>query len=438
MDYAVGLEAFIWGIGSAISLPLGAMLGLWWRPGLKINSSFMAFGAGALLFALTIELFGHVPLHVREHGRAALLVAVVCALLGGLLFNTMNNLLNNYGAFLRHWSNARKYVARLKVRRAKKLFEELRRIHVLRNMSAADLTQLIGCVQAKAFTPGQSIFRQGDEAKGMYFIVSGRVEILLHDKEARTLAILQDHDTFGELGVLTGAARTAEARAQTNVRVYKILKQDFDKMLVNSPELRSDIQQLADSHISEHLIKSRDPGDEVREIQTVLGDMPVLVSDKEIRDESVALHAGNAALAIWLGILIDGVPESLVIGKLSLDPAGMSLSFLAGVFLANMPEAMSSASSMRANGMSFWKVMWMWSSICLLTGIGAFVGAVFFPVQPTGAMFYLAIGLEGLAAGAMLTMIAETMLPEAFHQGGSIVGIATLAGFLVALTIKVL
>ncbi len=79
-----------------------------------------------------------------------------------------------------------------------------------------------------------------------------------------------------------------------------------------------------------------------------------------------------------------------------------------------------------------------WGSVCVMTGIGAYLGATLFPANPTGSLYYFVIGIEGLAAGAMLTMIAETMMPEAFEQGGSVVGMSTLCGFLAALCVKVL
>jgi len=107
------------------------------------------------------------------------------------------------------------------------------------------------------------------------------------------------------------------------------------------------------------------------------------------------------------------------------------------VFLANFPEAMSSALSMKAQGMKTSKIYIMWGSITLITGIGAFLGAVIFPPEPTGNFLYFIVGIESLAAGAMLTMIAETMLPEAFEQGGSIIGLSTLGGFLAALVVKI-
>ena len=166
-------------------------------------------------------------------------------------------------------------------------------------------------------------------------------------------------------------------------------------------------------------------------------DAPASVSLDEIKEETQKTH-GGAATAIWMGILLDGIPESLVIGMLSVGPQGMSLALIAGVFIANFPEAMSSAVSMKAQGMKLLKIYIMWGSIVLVTGCGAFIGAAMFPAEPTGSFLFFVIGIEALAAGAMLTMIAETMLPEAFEQGGSVIGLSTLAGFLSALTVKII
>ena len=92
-------------------------------------------------------------------------------------------------------------------------------------------------------------------------------------------------------------------------------------------------------------------------------------------------------------------------------------------FIANLPEAMSSAVSMQKGGMKYKKILLMWGAVCIMTGIGAGPGAMIFPAHPIGPPVYFVPGIEGVAAGAMLTMIAETMLSEAFEQGGSIVGI---------------
>ena len=76
----------------------------------------------------------------------------------------------------------------------------------------------------------------------------------------------------------------------------------------------------------------------------------------------------------------------------------------------------------------------MWASLMIITGAGAFLGNLVFAGAPA-FLFHL---VEGMAAGAMLTMVAETMLPEAFHKGGSITGLSTLMGFLTAISFKVL
>lgn len=158
---------------------------------------------------------------------------------------------------------------------------------------------------------------------------------------------------------------------------------------------------------------------------------------------------GNAAVAIWLGNLLDGLPESFVVGTVLMTTvtttlnAGTPLVFwdvlpytlLAGLFLSNLPEALSSSAQMRMQGMSVQRIVWMWSSLVLMTGLSAALGAVMGEWVPHNAMIFI----EGLAAGAMLTMICAAMLPEATHLANpNWVGLATLSGFFAALLFKVL
>jgi zinc transporter ZupT len=158
---------------------------------------------------------------------------------------------------------------------------------------------------------------------------------------------------------------------------------------------------------------------------------------------------GNAAVAIWLGNLLDGLPESFVVGTVLMSTvattlnAGTPLVFwhvlpytlLAGLFLSNLPEALSSSAQMRMQGMSVQRIVWMWTSLVVLTGFSAALGAVMGEWVPHNAMVFI----EGLAAGAMLTMICAAMLPEATHLANpNWVGLATLSGFFSALLFKVL
>jgi zinc transporter ZupT len=112
--------------------------------------------------------------------------------------------------------------------------------------------------------------------------------------------------------------------------------------------------------------------------------------------------------------------------------AQVSVSLIVGLFVSNFPEALSSSIGMRQQGFSAARILLMWTSLVLITGMGAAIGNVFF-VEAQPSIFAL---IEGIAAGAMLTMIAQTMLPEAYFKGGGIVGFATLLGFLAAIISK--
>ncbi|KAF4677618.1 hypothetical protein FOL47_000573 [Perkinsus chesapeaki] len=151
----------------------------------------------------------------------------------------------------------------------------------------------------------------------------------------------------------------------------------------------------------------------------------------------------HAATVVWLGILIDGIPESLVIGILvSTSPLSSVITFVFGVFMANLPEAMSSSATMLQYGVSRTRVLVMWSSIVVLTAIGAAIGSIIFPPvseeETTLAREIMIAMIEGCGGGAMLAMIAETALPEASHGSSvtGLVGTSAVAGFLSTLLVK--
>lgn len=159
-------------------------------------------------------------------------------------------------------------------------------------------------------------------------------------------------------------------------------------------------------------------------------------------------HAqGGAPMAIWLGLLIDGIPESFVIGagfltllsvKLgaAVEPAFTEVlpyTLIAGLFLSNFPEALSASLGMKKSGMGTGKIMMMWMSLVLIIALGSLGGYYVGSSIP----HEIEIAVEGLAAGAMLTMIAQTMIPEAVHLGGvKVVGLSTLIGYLSAVAFK--
>lgn len=134
------------------------------------------------------------------------------------------------------------------------------------------------------------------------------------------------------------------------------------------------------------------------------------------------------ALAIWLGIALDGIPESLIIGS-TMEGSAVSLALIGGLFLANVPESMSSAVVMKGQGGKTWSIMLMWTVLMVMTAVGAALGHMFITEAPRE----LQALLEGMAAGAMLAMVAQTMLPEAYEHGGWLTGLMTVCGFLAAI-----
>lgn len=447
-EMTIAWIALIWGCVSAVSLPVGAFLGIWLKPPQKITSMLMAFGGGALLFALTIELFAH-SLHQSHEGHDIwiVLATVIGALTGGLVFETFNQALSNKGAFLRKASLFKKYVHRKKELKAQMMIQGLSKVRFLQLLPAESVAQLIPHVNIRHYAAGTTIFEQGESGQELFFIVRGNVHVIRGaDNKTKVIDELGTGDTFGEMALISDQPRSATIRTIDEVEVYTLQKADFEYLLKLSPAMQEASRKLMAERL--HSITARD--DSFKKEAGLWEEkalknfnrlsLPVTSHDLEAE---MRKQKGGSATAIWLGIALDGIPESLIIGMLVISAAAhdqtMSIAFIAGVFLANLPEAMSSAVTMRRQGINLRKIFSMWTSLCIMTGIGAMIGALIFPVEPEGAMRYFISGIEGVAAGAMLTMIANTMLPEAFEQGGSTIsGISTLVGFITALCIKLI
>jgi zinc transporter, ZIP family len=138
-------------------------------------------------------------------------------------------------------------------------------------------------------------------------------------------------------------------------------------------------------------------------------------------------QAGSGA-AIAVGALLDGVPESVVLGLSLLGGGAVSTSVLAAVFISNVPEGLSSAAGMKRSGRSARYVFGVWGGIAVISGMSALLGNLLLDgVSPQTEAVITAV-----AAGAILTMIADTMIPEAFERTHAWTGLITTLGFLVA------
>lgn len=140
----------------------------------------------------------------------------------------------------------------------------------------------------------------------------------------------------------------------------------------------------------------------------------------------------GSGLAIAVGALLDGIPESVVIG-LSLLAGGV-VSFVAviAIFLSNIPEGLSSAAGMKKAGRSATYVFGVWIVIAVLSGIAAWAGCAIFRNFPPGVV----AGTTAVAAGAILAMLADTMIPEAFDVAHNAAGLITVAGFLASFALS--
>ncbi|MEJ2853945.1 MULTISPECIES: ZIP family metal transporter [unclassified Saccharothrix] len=142
-------------------------------------------------------------------------------------------------------------------------------------------------------------------------------------------------------------------------------------------------------------------------------------------------QAGSGT-AIAVGALLDGIPESVVIGASLIGGGGVSAVTVVAVFISNVPEGLSSAAGMRRAGRSRVYVFGLWTGIALVSGLAALVGNALL----AGADPVWLAGITAFAGGAILAMIADTMIPEAFENAHLLVGIVTVAGFLTAFTLS--
>jgi len=431
------LESLIWGLISALSLNIGSAIGITCLPRARVRAALMSFGGGSLIFALTIELFGH-ALHLNETGECenCIYVMEVFAVLGGSLFMGINWILArglcskvSCGSLLPccrrklisaddssvtcvvPFSPSQSSIPAIAVIKASSPITESTATNsaedILSNDSADDVSD-IGIIE-EGRAPGMrrdiaviaiNVDDEPHEAK----VTSHYGPNLVSPK---SLQPVTSHESRGgsKFGLFSPSAAAAWSRAISGSSVH------------SGPDGRAPSKMSSPGRLSQmHTISMHDACDHDH------------------------LHQ---ATMVWLGILLDAIPESVVIGILvnaSDGDVGKVLPLVIGVFLSNLPESMSASGTMDLCGMPRWKITSLWASVTVVTCIGAVVGALLFPPgtssEPGSAIAISSI--EGLAAGAMLTMIAQTMMPEAHEQGGNVVGLSCLAGFLCAQTVKVL
>lgn len=447
------LWAIVLGAISAVSLPLGSWVGLNVRFELRQIALFAAFGAGALIAALSVELVAPTamaltgPAAESAPARAAFLALIVGGVLGGALFVALDSIVNQHGGHVRKTSTT---LAHLAARRRDGVRALMERVLAVRPFDALprELTEtLAGMLRPVEFTEGQTV-PLGDPGPGeAYVVLEGELDVQLAGKPSGAVG------AGSILGVLTlvvpGLASLGTATARTASRCLALTRDDVARLRALAPAFDQACRELASERAGElerHLVTrlaqavewSRATASALR-----LGTEVPALALRRAHDER---H--GSPLAVWLGILLDGIPESIVIGAglfllVAEHPAAETLRFaqvipytlVAGLFLSNFPEALSSSANMLAEGWTRRRVFLMWLALMATTAVGAGLGFLLAgALSETWLVF-----AEGVAAGAMLTMIAAAMIPEAAAHGRpNAVGLGTLAGFLAAILFKLL
>lgn len=454
------MEYIVWacllGALSGVSLPLGSWIGLKFKFTSGKISFLAAFGAGALLAALSVELIAPTTLalvsgEAGHHGdpKEAFYALIIGCVMGGALYIALDKLVNNKGGFLRKTSTLLDYYNKEKTEEQEHILDEISRFPLFQNFPPEHIETLMSELEPVEFKDGATVIREGEPAENAFIITEGEFEATIKGEHVADLN--PDYVLVNLVALLKGSLNLGTGKAKGKVKALQISKEGFDKLRELSTEFDEVCKKLAQERlqmigdvISKRSTRMLDWAEEAKNSLVEDKEMPDAPYIQKMKEE----HHGSP-LAIWLGILLDGIPESMVIGaglmgmlsaKLAIQPDVVFMdivpfTLIAGLFLSNFPEALSSSANMLAQGWGKKRIFLMWFSLMVVVSIGAGVG-------------YLAAGyidhtwlvfLEGLAAGAMLTMIAAAMIPEAVVLGnGNLVGASTLAGFLGAILFKLL
>jgi len=146
------------------------------------------------------------------------------------------------------------------------------------------------------------------------------------------------------------------------------------------------------------------------------------------RSRSGRSQGGDAGTALALGAFLDGIPEQLVLGIGLAAGEGVSVGLLVAIFVSNLPEAIGSASEMRAAGTARCGVLVLWCAVAAICTLASVAGYGIADLTSGD----LRAAIDGFAAGALLVMLIDSMIPDATRELGRSAGLATTFGFAVA------
>jgi CRP-like cAMP-binding protein len=415
------IAAFVQGVLGASSLAIGAYVGVVWQPKQAFSAAIMAFGSGTLISAIAFEI---TPKVYQENGFLPLAIGFA---IGGILFTSLSHYIDEHGGFLRKPASSRRYLFEHQSEETDVL-QRIAHVEVMQRLPEREKQALAALLTATYAQPGEILCREGDPGDYFYIIVSGEAEVR---KGRRVVTTLGAGEIFGEMSLLTGEPRSATVVACTPMELYQLTQENFGQVLTRSPHLawalsRTLARRLRLSVESQvaaerNLERWRKQLMEQVELDRLMREDPMTIQD---------LVKRSAPVAILMGTLLDNIPEATTIG-INAGNNQIGWSFLLAVFISNFPEALSSAAGMRQAGTSKQQILGLWVGVVVLSGFVAIAG---YALQNSISDLFVAIA-EAIAGGAILAMLASTMMPEAYELGGSSVSYSTIAGFLLGFAI---
>jgi CRP-like cAMP-binding protein len=415
------------GLFTTSAVIIGATIGLYLPLSKKVLAFILAFASGVLMASLTIELAFHAAeeLHHKGFDLPAAWAFVGCGFVAGVVvYYFATRFLDRRGAAVRSATRFREYM----LERKKDDIELLSKSDLLRHLPPEGIDELLTRVSRRSVAAGETLFHAGAPGDALYIIAKGEVLVLQPPEKSgdveTPIATLGPGAAFGEMALLSGAPRTATVRAETDADLLRIDKEEFDRLIASDHQLGNAVRLLSHERAITNLASgATDPS---RWSKVALGNVEHL--SRRDADRALAETGRGAGLAIMLGDLLDTVPGLVVVGASFTSFASMSFTVMMGIFIGGIPESAASAALMRKAGFSVRHIYALWIFTVCAGILSAIAGKVFIGSSDS----LLGIFAEGMAGGSLLALITHAMIPEALHQGGSIVVLPTVAGFMVA------
>lgn len=473
------VQALGFGLFSAVSLPIGAILGILMAPvSDKVSARWMAFGSGALVFAVATQLYGAALFRLLYAAELDKEKGIDCGHVCQERFRNVNlqNCMGIVGALLYLLLN--RWLERLA--RPKGLDDGFvssegmeaseeapvasnpvgsRTLSVASNdvISGNSRNMLTGRRRTQSEVPVTQVMSspiaalkawrranrtlsqsQGGPANGNniscpdvgmaddYLSFDGRIV-----RRTRSISARELPDESTDLTPSPAASPQLSQGLRREARSAPsspAIGRERRRLMSDRPTWQLQISPILSAHLGEdgNSSRSQSQHDEAQDCVDV---------------EEEIMITGNVALSMWLGLLLDGIPEALMLGFMTNEHT-ISFEFLIAIFIANFPEAFSGASLLRSQGMSVSRIFAMWFLVFVVTGVLAMVGSLVMPDTVSKGSTLEEVrdsstaAFEGLTGGAMLAMISTAMLPEAFKGAGSIAGVLFVFGFVVSVFIN--